>query len=418
MALNQSNLDRPLRIAIINERWTAGSTRCARDLQRELSGRHEVRYFPEGEERTVADHLRGLAEFRPDVVHLHSFYGDLPYDFIAEVARLYPTVFTPHDPRPIGDIQLPCWNCTQYGSCFQCPLVGNLKRYSLVKHRHFLQRQAKRRVHARLPSRTTIVCVSDWMKERALQTELARFPIQRIYNGVQVDRYRRDLGARSSLGLPADAKVVTFLAHHGGWTMDERKGGQVLARALAEVVIPRFPELIVLAVGGGMIPNLPNVRPVGFVAPDQVARYYSAADVFAAPSLADNLPYTVLEAMASEVPVVASRVGGIPEQVLDGETGRLFRPGSWQELGAALVSLLEAPDQAAAMGRAGRQRVVEQFAMEPFVQGYEDLYHSLVESNVSAAEPAWQPLRPARPSGGQSTVLRPATSAPFGPFPD
>jgi hypothetical protein len=179
----------------------------------------------------------------------------------------------------------------------------------------------------------TFGCVSDWMKERALQTELARFPIQRIYTGVQVDRYRRDLGARSSLGLPADAKVVTFLAHHSGSTMDERKGGQVLARALAEVLIPRFPELIVLAVGGGMTPNLPNVRPVGFVAPDQVARYYSAADVFAAPSLADNLPYTVLEAMASEVPVVASRVGGIPEQVLDGETGRLFRPGSWQELG-------------------------------------------------------------------------------------
>lgn len=373
-----------LRIAMVNERWTAGATRCARDLQRELARRHEVRYFPEGEERTVADHLRGLAEFRPDVVHLHSFYGDLPYTFIDEVAQRYPTVFTPHDPRPIGDILLPCWNCEEYGSCFQCPLIGNVKRYSLFKHDYFRRRTAKRRIHARLPSRTTVVCVSDWMKERALRTELARLPVKRIYNGVEVDRYRRDPGARAALGLPAGAKVVTFLAHHGGWTVDERKGGQVLARALAEVVIPRFPELIVLAVGGGMIPNLPNVRPIGFVAPDEVARYYSAADVFAAPSLADNLPYTVLEAMASETPVVASRVGGIPEQVVDGETGRLFKAGSWQELGAALISLLEAPEQAAQMGRAGRRRVEELFTMEPFVRGYEAVYAEVLHRATSA----------------------------------
>jgi glycosyltransferase involved in cell wall biosynthesis len=369
----------PLRIAIVNERWTAGATRCARDLQRELSRRHEVRYLPEGEERTVADHLRELAAFRPDVVHLHSFYGDLPYAFIAEVAQRYPTVFTPHDPRPIGDILLPCWNCEEFRSCFQCPLIGDLKRYSLLKHDYFRRRVAKRRIHARLPARTTVVCVSDWMKERALRTELARLPVRRIYNGVEVDRYRRDPGARAALGLPAGAKVLTFLAHHGGWTVDERKGGQVLARALAEVVIPRFPELIVLAVGGGMIPNLPNVRPVGFVAPDQVARYYSAADVFAAPSLADNLPYTVLEAMASETPVVASRVGGIPEQVVDGQTGRLFKPGSWQELGAALIAVLEAPERAREMGVAGRRRVKEVFAMEPFVRGYEAVYAELLQ---------------------------------------
>jgi glycosyltransferase involved in cell wall biosynthesis len=369
---------RSLRIAIVNERWTAGATRCARDLQRGLSRRHEVRYFPEGEERTVEDHLRGLAEFRPDVVQLHSFYGGLPYRFITEVAARYPIVFSPHDPRPIGDIHLACWNCEQYRSCFRCPLIGNLKRYSLFKHDYFFRRAAKRRIHARLPARTTVVCASDWMAERVRRTELARLPLRRIYYGIEAERFRRDPGARAALGLAPGAKVVTFLAHHGGWSVDERKGGQVLARALAEVVIPRFPELIVLAVGGGMIPNLPNVRPIGFVAPDQVARYYSAADVFAAPSLGDNLPYTVLEAMASGTPVVASRVGGIPEQVVDGQTGRLFKPGSWQELGASLVSVLEDSARATEMGQAGRRRVEQLFAMEPFLQAHEAVLDSLV----------------------------------------
>jgi glycosyltransferase involved in cell wall biosynthesis len=363
-----------VRIAILNERWTAGATRCARDLQRELSHRHTVRYFPEGDEHSVADHLRGLADFAPDIVHLHSFFGNLPYEFIAEVTRRYPAVFSPHDPRPIGDSLLACWNCAEYRTCFRCPLIGDLKRYSLFRHQYFLQRTAKRRIHARLPARTTVVCASDWMKERLQGTELARLPLRRIYYGIDVARFHRDPGARAALGLPAGAKVVTFVAHHGGWKVDERKGGHLLARALAEIVIPRFPDLIVLAVGGGMIPNLPNVRPIGFVAPDQVARYYAAADVFAAPSLADNLPYTVLEAMASGTPVVASRVGGIPEQVVDGQTGRLFSPGSWQELGAALISVLEDPTRAQAMGEAGRHRVEELFAMDSFVRDYEAVY--------------------------------------------
>ena len=372
-----------MRIAIINERWTAGATRCARDLQRGLGQRHTVRYFPEGEVPGVSEYLHALAEFKPDVVHLHSYYGDLPYSFLADVANLYPVVYTPHDPRPVGNTLLKCWNCEQYGSCFKCPLIGGIKRYSLVKHEYFWDRLEKRRVHHRLPATTVVACVSDWMRQRVLKTELARLRVEQIHNGIDLDVFRRDPNARASLGLPANARVLSFIAHHNGWTVDERKGSHVLARALAEVVIPRFPDVIVLAVGGGMIPNLPQVRPIGFIKPQEIARYYSAADVFVAPSLADNLPYTVLEAMACEVPVVASRVGGIPEEVDDNVTGRLFAPGAWQELGSALVSLLENQENAAAMGRAGRKRTEDYFEMSRFVGRYEALFRELAPTTVA-----------------------------------
>jgi glycosyltransferase involved in cell wall biosynthesis len=278
---------------------------------------------------------------------------------------------------------LACWNCGEYRTCFNCPLVGPLKRYTLFKHDYYRQRLKKRRVHARLPDTTTVVCVSDWMRQRVMNTELARLRVELIHNGINLDMFRRDRTARAALGIPADARVLTFVAHHGGWTADERKGGHILARALAEIVIPRFPELIVLAVGGGMIPNLPNVRPVGYVSPENVARYYSAADVFAAPSLADNLPYTVLEAMACQVPVVASRVGGIPEEVDDHKTGILFSPGSWHELGAALISMLENPELAAAMGQAGRQRAEALFALPAFIGKHEALFASVAPVETS-----------------------------------
>jgi glycosyltransferase involved in cell wall biosynthesis len=216
------------------------------------------------------------------------------------------------------------------------------------------------------------------MRRRVMNTELARLRVEQIHNGIDLKVFRRDPGARASLGLPQNGRVLSFIAHHSGWTVDERKGGPVLARALAEIVIPRFPDVIVLAVGGGMIPNLPQVRPIGFIKPQDIGRYYSASDIFVAPSLADNLPYTVLEAMGCEVPVVASRIGGIPEEIEDNVTGKLFTPGSWQELGAALVALLESPDKAAAMGRAGRKRAEEYFGLPAFVGKYESLYASLV----------------------------------------
>lgn len=372
-----------LRVAIVNEHWTAGATRCARDLQRGLGIRHEVCYFPEKEKLTVETQLAALRDFRPDVVHLHSYYSDLPYAFLAQVAALYPTVMTPHDPRPIGNMMLECWNCSEFRTCFQCPLVGNLQRYTLIRHKYYRWRLEKRRIHSRLPSRTVFVCVSEWMRQRVLATELKRLRVEMIHNGIDLERFRPTPDARTSLGLPPKAKVMLFAAHHSGWTDDKRKGGHVLARALAEVVVPRFPDLIVLAVGGGMIPNLPNIRPIGFVQPQDIARYYSAADVFVAPSLADNLPYTVLEAMGCGTPVVASRVGGIPEEVDDGKTGQLFSPGSWQELGASLNKMLGDTDRARAMGQAGRRRVEAMFGLRSFVEQYEAIYAKVVNAGVA-----------------------------------
>ena len=363
-----------MRIAIINERWTAGSTRCARDLQRGLESAHAVRYFPESP-LTPEGQLEQLQIFRPDVVHLHSYYSDLPYSFLADVAERYPTILTPHDPRPIGNMMLECWNCEEYGTCFQCPIIkSRLQRYTLIRHPYYRWRKEKRRIHDRLPAATAFVCVSEWMRRRLLTTELKRFRVERIYNGVDLERFRRVAGARESLGFAADAKIILYVAHHNGWVADERKGGHVLARALGEVVVPRFPEVVVLAAGGGMIPNIPNVRPLGFIDQQEISRYYSAADIFVAPSLAENLPYTILEAMGCGVPVVASRVGGIPEEIDDGKTGKLFAQGSWQELGAALNELLANPDQARALGSAGRERAKDMFGLQTFVDKYEQLY--------------------------------------------
>src|SRR5450432_4329797 len=101
-----------MRLAIIHENWGAGAARCAHDLRRELGHRHQIYFFPRaGEIGSTDDLLKELLLFDPDVVNCHSFYGNLPYDFLATVSKRYPTCFTVHDPSPIGTMESECWEC-------------------------------------------------------------------------------------------------------------------------------------------------------------------------------------------------------------------------------------------------------------------------------------------------------------------
>jgi glycosyltransferase involved in cell wall biosynthesis len=84
-------------------------------------------------------------------------------------------------------------------------------------------------------------------------------------------------------------------------------------------------------------------------------------DIFVLPSLGENLPIAILEAMAAALPVVATRVGGVPELVEDGVTGCLVEPGDAQDLARALAGLIADPERRAALGRAGVQRVAQRF---------------------------------------------------------
>ena len=100
--------------------------------------------------------------------------------------------------------------------------------------------------------------------------------------------------------------------------------------------------------------------------------------ILALPSLHEGLPNSLLEAMAAGLPVVASAVGGVPEQVVPGQTGLLVPPGDPQALAGALNRLLEDQQQAARMGCAGRARVERDFSLAEMVRRTEQLYAALL----------------------------------------
>jgi colanic acid/amylovoran biosynthesis glycosyltransferase len=107
-----------------------------------------------------------------------------------------------------------------------------------------------------------------------------------------------------------------------------------------------------------------DVTFTGAVGQDEIRRHYAEADVFCLPSFAEGVPVVLMEAMASGLPVVATRITGIPELVEEGVSGLLVRPARADELAVALGELADDPDRRATMGAAARQAVRERYDLE------------------------------------------------------
>jgi glycosyltransferase involved in cell wall biosynthesis len=123
----------------------------------------------------------------------------------------------------------------------------------------------------------------------------------------------------------------------------------------------------------------------GKVPHKELTHYYSKANVVVLPSvIADNCPLVVLEAMASSRPVIGSRIGGIPELILENETGLLFNPGDVDELSEKIIQLLLNPEKAEMMGRLGRELVEKEFSAQKHIKRILDLYYSLLKSKEGA----------------------------------
>jgi glycosyltransferase involved in cell wall biosynthesis/peptidoglycan/xylan/chitin deacetylase (PgdA/CDA1 family) len=120
---------------------------------------------------------------------------------------------------------------------------------------------------------------------------------------------------------------------------------------------------------------------------DDVPTVLADADLFVLPSASEAFPNVILEAMAAGLPVVATRVGGIPELVEEGVTGSLVPPADSRALADALLRLLDNPDRAAALGRTGRSRIEQAYSFDRMVEQFETLYLSELEASRARHRP-------------------------------
>jgi glycosyltransferase involved in cell wall biosynthesis len=210
--------------------------------------------------------------------------------------------------------------------------------------------------------------------------------IRVIPNGVDVDRFRPQAGgrqARTQWGWTSENGIVGIVA-----ALRPEKNHELFLDAAFRVV-HRLPTARFLVVGDG--PRRPQLEAraaelglqdhVRFLGTrHDVPNLLSAIDVFVLSSRMEASPVSILEAQACARPVVAPAVGSIPEAVIDGQTGCLVPPDDSPALADRLVDLLCNEEKANGMGRAGRQRVVENYSVAGMVKGYQDLIESIYRS--------------------------------------
>jgi glycosyltransferase involved in cell wall biosynthesis len=126
-----------------------------------------------------------------------------------------------------------------------------------------------------------------------------------------------------------------------------------------------------------------RVRFQGHASPEVFREYYRRATVFVMPSLFENCPYTLLEAMACGKAVVASRAGGMPEMVAEGESGLLFEAGNSDALAEAVIALLNSPARRARLGAAARRVVEERYALNVAAEATLSFYRRVLAERAN-----------------------------------
>jgi glycosyltransferase involved in cell wall biosynthesis len=332
------------------------------------------------------------SEFGPDILSKLPPYDILNLHWIADFVD-YPSFFgafskntrivwTLHDMNAFTGGCHYDLGCGRYlDQCGDCPQLvaagpNDLSREIWTRKKMLFDQLSEEQIHFATPS--------GWLAEEVKRSPiLGRFPVSVIPYGLDLEEFSpRDAGsAREVFGIPREAKVILFVAD--GLPLF-RKGFEVLVQAL-EQLRRWMPDLHLVTVGhhnptfGHQVPH----SYLGHINSDRLlSNIYSAADLLVIPSLQDNLPNTVLEAMACGTPAVGFDVGGIPDMIQHRRTGLLVSRREPGPLSAAMLELLQNPDHRRALGANSRRHALSHFSLEEQADRYCRLYTEILRDRV------------------------------------
>lgn len=359
----------------------------------------------------------------PDILHCHNLHGGC-FDLraIAQLSQRVPTILTLHDAWLLSGHCAHSFDCERWKiGCGACP---DLTIAPAVRRDRTAENWARKRdIYQR--SRLYVATPARWLLDKVEQSMLA--PAVRsarvIPNGVDLSVFRPvdKRRVREALGIPADSFVALLVTGVGedSWR-DRQMVGTTLGLLSAR---PSTRDVRFIAVGRaspvlggpGVAGDANNViRFDGYQAdPSTMARYYQSADVYLHLARADTFPMAVLEALACGTPVVATRVGGIHEQICHADvsalrasafdrlghaTGVLVPAGDARMASQAVVALLESGEVGAALGRNAVSDVRRRFDLNQQIDCYLGWYRAIIEDWIRHAVPDHQG-NPARASG-------------------
>lgn len=364
-----------------------------------------IRWGYEDFEFPGSQHLLKLTPRLPDLVHCHNLHGGY-FDLrvLPSLSRALPVVITLHDAWLLSGHCAQALDCDRWKhGCGSCP---DLSIYPAVR-RDATSGNWRRKRSIYAESRFYIATPSQWLMDRVAQSMLKRAAVDArvIPNGVDLSIFQpADRGAaRKILGIPPNAKVLLFAANgvrHNPW-----KDYQTLRTVVAQVADRLATnDVFFVALGDGGPPEQVGRAHIRFVPFEldraRVALYYSAADLYLHAARAESWGLTITEALACGTPVVATAVGGIPEQIKGLEeggddqcqesselnifgpeeaTGILVLPGDVTRFTAAIVRLLEDEPLRHRLGENAARDARARFGLDRQVEAYLSWYKEIIQ---------------------------------------
>ncbi|MDG1302302.1 MAG: glycosyltransferase [Opitutae bacterium] len=310
-----------------------------------------------------------LSKELPSIYNFHWMGGFLDWQTtLPEITKIRPVVWTLHDINPMQ------------GAWHYAPL-----REEVTNERNRWDQYAYKIKEAALnavdSSKLVFVAPSKWMLEQCKSSQLTRkFESFHIPYGLDTDLFSslETSTAKKALNIDPKRKVIGFIADS---ISDPRKGITELTKALQAIGDTDAPLLLTVGVSDDA-PAGNNRINLGSIREDRLLRiFYSACDAFICPSLQDNLPNTVLEAMACNTPVIAFNIGGLPDMVREGTSGYLVPEKDINKLAAAIKRALSSPEELKMLGAGARELATTEFNLKLQADRYTQLYEKLLSGS-------------------------------------
>jgi glycosyltransferase involved in cell wall biosynthesis len=299
--------------------------------------------------------VRYLRQQQADLVHTQLQFADALGSIAAKILRI-PTVSTLHTRQGPARSRSSLWR----------------RQFTWWAQRHFCDQ---------------VIAVSEDARQHYLELgHLSPGQVMTLYNGIDLSHFTcpdeaRRLAQRQALGIPPRAPLLITVA-----VLRPAKGIQYLIETLPPI-LKAVPDVHYLVVGSGEHEAALKAatqqhgvaeRVIFTGARKDIPDLLALSDIFVLPTLDEALPTVLAEAMAAQKPIIASRVGGVPEMVEHGRNGLLVPPGDPVRLAEACLQILQNSDQARKMGQAGREIVEQRFNIRRQAQQLSELYQGLL----------------------------------------
>ena len=327
--------------------------------------------------------ITAIPEFQAaDIIHLHWInQGMLSLNDIRKILQSgKPVVWTMHDMWPCTGICHHARECDKYHQeCHHCPYIYKGGGKKDLSNQVF---KKKKEIYQLAP--VTFVTCSRWLKDRASQSALLNgHTIIDIPNPINTNLFKPQnaLEARNRIGLPTDKKLILFGSVK---VTDKRKGIDYFVEScklLAEMHPELKEELGVVVYGKNseqLKPLIPfQVFPLDFISTEKdLVNIYNAVDLYVTPSLEENLPTTIMEAMACGVPCVGFNVGGIPEMIDHLHNGYVAEYKSAKDLANGIIWTLNESEYQTLSEEACR-KAVSNYSESTIAKKYIDIYNKI-----------------------------------------